>query len=726
MAGEAASASDSAISLQHLRALAAGHLPHSDLALLEKAGAFALERHGDKAYNYGGTFVEHAFAVASTLVSMRMDLCTIAAGLLHGTLNEGVATLEELTALFGEEIANIVNGTTRITNVRYNSRLGSQVENIRKYILAMGSDIRVLLVKLADRLQDMASLGAAAEEERRYKARETMDLFAPLAGRVGIEWMKRELEDLSFAHLFPAEYEKLSRQIDSTLGERQSYVDEVIAILHGKLRANKIVPVRIIGRPKHLYSIHKKLIAQKITVDKVYDKVAFRIIVRTVRECYQALGTVHADWPPVPGRIKDYISAPKSNNYQSLHTTVAGPRGHFIEIQIRTEEMDQVAQEGVAAHWAYKEGQDISSGDARLFKGIKQLVQTLQDVEDPTEFMESLKSELYEPDVFALTPKGEVRELPRGSTPIDFAYAIHSDVGDTCVGAKVNGQIVQLKHRLQNGDIVEILTQKNQHPKRAWLQIVQTARARTRIRQYLRREENERSLRLGREICERELKRNGLSLQTLLKGGHFRLLLKELRCSSLDDMLIKVGSGVLSTATLLHTLQPEGYAGAEEQRRTAAPQRTGGGRPTAPGGSIDLEGASGMPMKVSRCCHPIPGDAIIGFITTGSGLSLHRAECPNLLATNSTRWMEVNWPADLQQSYHAPLLIRAENRKNLLATISSAISADDADIVELSARTTANNVVEIEVLLGVRDLEHLKRVMQHLRQTPEVVELKRR
>ncbi len=391
-----------------------------------------------------------------------------------------------------------------------------------------------------------------------------------------------------------------------------------------------------------------------------------------------------------------------------------------------------MAQEGVAAHWAYKEGQKISSNDARLFRDIKQLVQTLQEVEDPAEFMESLKSELYEPDVFALTPRGEVRELPRGSTPIDFAYAIHSDVGDTCVGAKVNGQIVQLKYKLQNGDIVEILTQKNQHPKRAWLQIVQTARARTRIRQYLRKEENERSLKLGREICDRELKKNGLSLQALIKSGHFRLLLKALRCSSLDDMLIKVGSGALTVPHMLQTLQPEGYAELEEQRRTELmqqrAQKLAAGNRTGPvlSGSVDLDGVADMPMKVSRCCHPIPGDAIIGFITTGSGLSIHRAECPNLLATNSTRWVEVNWPAGLQQTYHTPLLIRAENRKNILATISSTISADDADIVELTARTTPQNLAEIEALLAVRDLEHLQLIRQHLRQIPEVLVLKRR
>ncbi len=723
---------DSVITLQHLHSLAASHLPGSDLALLDRAGDFATQRHADKAYNYGGSFLNHAIAVAATLVSMKMDVSTIVAGLLHGTLNEGVATQEELAELFGEDVANIVNGTTRITNVRYSSSQAGQVENIRKYILAMGADIRVLLVKLADRLQDMTNLGSAAEEEQRYKARETMDLYAPLAARVGIEWLKRELEDLSFSYLFPAEYQKLASQMDSTLGERQAYVDEVIGILYAKLRANKVEPVRIIGRPKHLYSIYKKLMVQKITVDQVYDKVAFRILVRTVRECYQALGTVHADWPPVPGRIKDYISVPKANNYQSLHTTVAGPHDHFIEIQIRTEEMDQVAQEGVAAHWAYKEGQKISQNDVRLFKDIKQLVQSLQEVEDPTEFMESLKSELYEPDVFALTPRGEVRELPRGSTPIDFAYAIHSDIGDTCVGAKVNGQIVQLKYKLQNGDIVEILTQKNQHPKRAWLQIVQTGRARARIRQYLRKEDNERSLKLGREICERELKKNGLSLQALIKSGHFRLLLKELRASSLEDMLIKVGSGGLTVPGILRALQPEGYAELEEQRRTEemqqrAQRQAAGNKSGAPlSGSVDLEGMPDMPMKVSRCCHPIPGDPIIGFITTGSGLSIHRAECPNLLATNSTRWLEVKWPHGLQQNYHTALLLRAENRKSMLATVSSTISADDADIVELNARTTAQNVAEMEMILAVRDLEHLKLILQHLRQIPEVLELKRR
>jgi GTP pyrophosphokinase len=718
--------------IKPLRSLAAGYLTGLDLSPIDRAWEFIRERHAGQYYVTGEPYIDHLLAVGSTLASMRLDMDTIVAGLLHGTLKESVATMEELTKKFGHDVANIVDGATRITKVKYNSQLAHEAENIRKLLLAMGADIRGLLVKLADRLQDMLNLDAVDEEERRTKARETMDLYAPLASRIGIEWLKRELEVLAFRYLLPAEFADLAAHMESTMAERQTYVDEVIGILHQKLKANKIVPVRIIGRPKHLYSIYKKLIAQRIPLERVYDKVAFRIIVRTVKECYQALGTVHADWPPVPGRIKDWISAPKSNNYQSLHTTVAGPHGHFIEIQIRTEEMDRVAQEGVAAHWAYKEGQKISSGDARLFKDLKRLVQSLQEVEDPSEFMESVRGELFEPDVFALTPTGEVRELPRGSTPIDFAYAIHSEVGDTCVGAKVNGQIVQLKHELQSGDIVEILTQKNQHPRRAWLQVVKTSRARTRIRQYLRREEKERSLKLGREICERELKKYNINLRGLLKSGHLRLLLKQLKCSTLEDMLVRVGSGSITVPHLLRTLEPEEFREAEEKRRiaemidraqrAAEGAKSGAARRT----TIDIDGVDGMLIKISQCCRPVPGDAIIGFITTGSGISVHKADCPNLQATDPARWLDISWSGAPNATYRAGLLIRSENRKNLLADISSIISADDADIVEVNARTTVENVAELNILIEVVNLAHLQRLQQHLLQMPEVMEVRRR
>ncbi|WP_310600392.1 bifunctional (p)ppGpp synthetase/guanosine-3',5'-bis(diphosphate) 3'-pyrophosphohydrolase [Desulfobulbus sp.] len=718
--------------IKPLLSLASAYLTEIDLAPLTKAYEFICERHDGQRYVTGELYVDHLLAVASTLASMKLDLDTIVAGLLHGVIKEQVGTQDELKKKFGETVANIVNGASRITNVRYNSQLAHEAENIRKLLLAMGADIRVLLVKLADRLQDMLNLDAVDEEERRIKARETMDLYAPLASRIGIEWIKRELEDLSFKYLLPAEYADLTGHLESTLDDRQAYVDEVTGILLAKLRANKIEPVRLIGRPKHMYSIYKKLMAQKIPLERVYDKVAFRIIVRTVKECYQALGIVHADWTPVPGRIKDWISAPKSNNYQSLHTTVAGPLGQFIEIQIRTEEMDRVAQEGVAAHWAYKEGQKITGGDARLFKDLKRLVQSLQEVEDPNEFMESVRGELFEPDVFALTPTGEVRELPRGSTPIDFAYAIHTAIGDTCVGAKVNGQIVQLKHELQSGDIVEILTQKNQHPRRAWLQLVKTSRARTRIRQYLRREEKERSLKLGREICERELKKYDVNFRGLLKSGHLRLLLKQLNCQSLEELLVRVGNGSITVPHLVRTLQPEEFREAEEKRRMAemverAHRAAGEHRSTASRrNAIDIDGVDGMLVKVSQCCHPVPGDPIIGFITTGTGISIHRTDCHNLLATDPKRWLEVSWAGSPQSSHRAGLRIRAENRKSILAEISAAISADDADIVELNARTTVENIAELDVLLNVVNLKHLQTLQQHLLQMPEVIEVRRR
>jgi len=719
--------------IKHLLSLASGYLHDVDLTPLTQAYEFITERHAGQRHSSGEPYVAHLLAVASSLAAMKLDLDAIVAGLLHGTLKEQVATLDELKKKFGNDVANIVNGATRITNVRYNSHLAHEAENIRKLLLAMGADIRVLLVRLADRLQDMLTLDTSTEEVRRYKARETMDLYAPLASRIGIEWLKRELEDLAFKYLFPVEYADLTYHLESTMGERQAYVDEVKEILNNRLKASKIEPVRIIGRPKHIYSIYKKLLAQKIPLERVYDKVAFRIIVRSIKECYQALGTVHADWTPVPGRIKDFISAPKSNNYQSLHTTVAGPRGHFIEIQIRTEEMDRIAQEGVAAHWAYKEGQKITSGDARLFKDLKLLVQSLQDVEDPSEFMESVRGELFEPDVYALTPTGAVRELPRGSTPIDFAYAIHTAIGDTCVGAKVNGHIVQLKHELQSGDIVEILTKKQQHPRRAWLQLVKTSRARTRIRQYFRREEKERSLKLGREICERELKKHDVNLGGLLKSGHLRLLLKQLRCSSLDDMLVRVGEGSITIPHLMRTLQPEEFREAEEKRRMAemverAHRAAEEQHRTHPvrRNIVDIDGVDGMLVKVSQCCHPVPGDAIIGFITTGSGISIHKAECPNLLATDPTRWLDVTWAGSPQNTHRASLQIRAENRKNLLAEISSTISADDADIVELNAKTTVENIAELDILLEVVNLKHLQLLQQHLLQMSEVIEVRRR
>jgi GTP pyrophosphokinase len=716
--------------IQGLLSVTKSYLHDVDLTPLTHAYDFVCERHAGAMHASGDSYVQHLIEVATSLASMNLDLDTVVSGLLHGVLKENVATFEELEEQFGESVARIVNGTTRITNIHYSSKLAHQAENIRKLFLAMSADIRVLLVKLADRLQDMITLGSTTPERQRQLARETMDLYAPLASRLGIDWMKRELEDMSFQYLYPVEYADITGRLESTTGQRQDYVEEVIGIIFEKLGENGVKPIRVIGRPKHLFSIYKKLVAQKIPLDRVYDKVAFRIILASVKECYEALGTIHANWQPVPGRIKDFISVPKANNYQSLHTTVVGPHDNFIEIQIRTEEMDKIAQEGVAAHWAYKEGQKITNRDARLFKDLKKLVHSLQEVEDHREFLESVRGELHEPDVYALTPNGEVRELPRGSTPIDFAYSIHTEVGDRCSGARVNGQLVSLKYKLQHGDIVEIITQKNQHPKRAWLQIVKTSRARTRIRQWLRREDKEKSLNLGREICERELKKHNTTLKRLVKSGHIRVMLKKLGCNALDDMLVKIGSGAITVHHLLQAMAPEEFKeGVEKKLESGEIEEVvhAVSQPLEPSREvIDIDGVDGMLVKVSQCCKPVPGDEIVGFITTGRGISIHKSDCVNLRSTDPHRWISVNWSGSVKTLHRSELLIRAENRKSMLADISSAISHDDAEIVSLNARTTADNVAELDIVLEVADLEHLQVIQKHLMQLPDIIEVHRR
>ncbi|NNF47537.1 MAG: bifunctional (p)ppGpp synthetase/guanosine-3',5'-bis(diphosphate) 3'-pyrophosphohydrolase [Desulfofustis sp.] len=722
----------SAINPGGLKLLAANYLHDVDLTPIDEAWHLAVSVHQSGKHFSGEPYLIHALEVASTLASMHLDLDTIIAGMLHGALKNGVQ-FEELEEKFGKDVAYIVSGTTRITSVQYNNRLASQAENVRKMLLAMAKDIRVLLVRLIDRLQDMLLLDLVDRQRQIEVARETMDLYAPLASRLGIDWLKRQLEDYAFRYLYPAEYEDLSLRLESSLTERQSYVDEMIAILYDKLQQGSVFPSRILGRPKHLYSIYKKLMAQNIPLERVYDKVAFRIIVAELKECYETLGIIHANWSPVPGRIKDFISVPKANNYQSMHTTVVGPRDHFIEIQIRTEEMDRVAQEGVAAHWAYKEGQKVKDRDARLFRDLKSLVTSLQDVEDSREFLESLRGELHDPEVYALTPNGEVKELPAKSCPIDFAYAIHTEVGNRCAGAKVNGRLVSLKYELQNGDIVEIITSPNQRPRRGWLDLVKTSRARARIRSWFRREERDKAYALGREICERELKNHDMTLKRLVKSGHIKMLLKSLRCNSLDDMLVKVGSGAITIDSLVKALDPPEMRKEQQSAPSeltpeqiaevmASQVRSGANRS---GSAISIDGIDDMLARVSQCCNPVPGDPIVGFITTGSGVSVHKSNCANLLSSDPQRWIEVYWNNLEHQSYRVEIQVTAENRRGIFAEISSAISADMATIVEISAHVTPEDRAEFSIALEVRNLEHLQQVLQHLRQMEPVISVRR-
>ena len=620
----------------------------------------------------------------------------------------------------------IVSGATKIANVKFNSRIAYQAENFRKMLLAMSSDIRVLLVKLADRLHDMQILDIP-EENRKEFARETLDLYAPLASRLGIDWMKRDLEDLSFAQIHPRQYLDLLERVESSTMDRATYVNEVKALLSDKLREFGIKDFRILGRPKHLYSIYKKLLAQNIPLEKVYDKVAFRIIVHNVRECYEALGMVHSLWQPIDGRFKDFISKPKANMYQSLHTSVIGPSGEFMEIQIRTEEMDKIAKEGVAAHWAYKEGAAVSRKDARLFQWLKQLINSLQELHDPQEFLEAVKYELYQDEIFVLTPNGEVKELPQGSRPLDFAYLIHTEVGNHCTGAKVNGRIVSLKYKLKNGDVVEIMTSKGQHPNRGWLSLVTTSRARSRVRSWLRREEQEKSLKLGQEICDRELRAQGLSLKKLIKTGHLKEILKKLGVNTLDDLLRNVGSGKITTRRIADLMLPEEVkADRSEDELLAQKKDKEPQRPADGSAGIVIDGIDDMLVKISRCCMPMPGDDIMGFITAGRGISVHKANCPNLLATDPQRHIAVSWSQAAGAGHQANIRIMAGDRKGLLVEVCNSLSTDDANIVNIDAHAAKNDLAKLNIVVEVNDLHHLSVVLQHLRQIDGVIEASRR
>ena len=718
------------LSFNDINDLAGGYLHDMDLAPLQDAYEYAVQVHDGKIHPISGEpYIHHLLAVTQILLTMKLDLQTVVSGLLHGVLKEDPSiSIKEIEKEFGRDVANIIRGATKITNVQFNSKLTYQAENIRKLLLAMSTDIRVLLVKLADRLHDMRSFILEDRNLQQELAQETLELYAPLASRLGIDWMKRELEDLAFKFLHPDEYADLTGRIASSTSDRAIYVKEVMGILHDKLAENNLTDCKIIGRPKHLFSIYKKIIVQNIPLEKVYDKVAFRIIVNSVKECYEALGTVHANWPPVPGRIKDFISSPKANNYQSMHTTVIGPYGEFMEVQIRTHEMDRVAQEGVAAHWAYKDGQAISKDDAKVFKGLKQLVKWLQELKDPQEFLDSVRGELYDPDVYALTPNGEVKEFPQGSTPLDFAYVIHTEVGNRCVGAKVNGKMVPLKYRLQNGDLVEIITSPKQKPRRDWLNLVKTSRAKSRIRSWLRREEKEKSVNVGREICERELRKYETSLKKIIKTGHMRQLLKTLHCNSLEDLLGKIGSGTLAIHNVIKVLQPTELRVKEEEQEIelksvedAAHRR----EERSDDEAITIEGVDDMLVKISQCCLPVPGDRIMGFITTGRGISIHKATCHNLLSTDPQRRIEVSWSADAKTVHRAQIYVVTQNKKGMLAAVSNAISMDDANILELEAKTSPDNLATSSIVVEVEDLSHLSRLLQHLRQIDGVLEARR-
>ncbi|NOX26570.1 MAG: bifunctional (p)ppGpp synthetase/guanosine-3',5'-bis(diphosphate) 3'-pyrophosphohydrolase, partial [Deltaproteobacteria bacterium] len=545
--------------MEDILALAGQYMSPENIGLLKKSYDYAVELYRNNPRRMSGNpYITHPLAVAHILATMQLDVHTVISGLLHKALR-GVppkSSDAELVKLFGGDVAAIVRGTTKINDIQFKSKLDYKAENVKKMLVAISSDIRVLLVKLADHLHDMQTLEYVPPARQRELAQDTMDLYAPMASRLGIDRIKRELEDAAFRYLYPAKFNELNSKMEMSLTEREKFVEEIKSILQQRIEAEGVPVFQVLGRPKHLYSIYRKLVAQNISVDKVYDKVAFRVIVREISECYEVMGIVHSLWQPIASRFKDFISSPKANLYQSLHTSVVGPHGDFMEIQIRTEKMDEIANDGIAAHWAYKEGADISRRDARFFHWLKQLVHSLQEVDDAREFLDTVRAELDYSEVYALTPNGDVKELPTGSTPLDFAYSIHTEVGNHCIGAKIDGRIVPLRYMIQHGDVIEIITSTGQHPNQGWLNLVKTSRAKSRIRHWLKQEEQSLYLESGREICERELRKHNLSVKKLTKTGQLRNILKQLNCAALDDLFCRVGGGKIRVSALAGVLRP--------------------------------------------------------------------------------------------------------------------------------------------------------------------------
>ena len=700
--------------------------PQSDLELLQRAYVFSAKVHEGQERLSGEPYLVHPLEVASILVDLRMDDATVAAGLLHDTIEDTLATPDEIRHRFGEAVAFLVEGLTKIAKIEFTSDRERQAENFRKMLIAMSRDIRILLIKLADRLHNMRTLGFMVDDKARRVAQETLDIYAPLAHRLGIHWMKQELEELAFRTLHAEAAVELEARLLSTRPARQAYVEEVIRILSTHL-GEAGLDAEVTGRLKDLASIHAKMQAQGISLDEIYDVIAFRVILDGAQDqVYATLGIVHSIWRPVPGRFKDYVALPKANGYQSLHTTVIGPYGERMEVQIRTREMHHAAEFGIAAHWKYKEGR-ADDADERKFAWLRQLVELNRDAADPHEFIDTVKVDLFPDEVFVFTPRGDVINLPKGATPVDFAYAIHSEVGAHCSGAKVNGKLVALRHPLTDGDTVEVMTQANQFPRKDWLDFVVSGRARSRIRQALRAREKERSLELGREILERELRKGGLSLARLLEGSELAALAVLLAGGSVDDLFAAVGYGRVAAADVLHRLAgepaPVSPAAPPETRLRSLFRRRREPRSTSPG--IRVSGQSDVLVRFARCCAPLPGDDVVGFVTRGRGVTVHLKDCVKTFEFDPVRRIDVDWDPGAAAPWCIRVRVHSLDRPGLLAKVTKTISAAGINIGAANVTTTPEQKAVHTFDLWVSDVATLNRVMREIGRVKGVLSVER-
>jgi len=706
--------------------------PDPDLDLIKKAYVYSAKVHQGQIRKSGEPYLVHPLEVAGILAEMRLDEASIVTGLLHDTIEDTLATKEEIAELFGTEISELVDGVTKLSQFSAgNTQEEKQAENFRKMVVAMAKDIRVLLVKLADRTHNMRTLEHMTPEKQERIARETLDIYAPLCNRLGIQWLKSELEDLSFRYLEPEAFRELAAKVEGRAKERDKFIAEVVSTIQEKLGESS-VPGEVYGRVKHLYSIWRKMRLQNVDFEQIYDVIAFRVIVENVAQCYESLGIIHSLWKPVPGRFKDYIAIPKPNMYQSLHTTVIGPRAERIEIQLRTRGMHQIAEEGVAAHWAYKEakGGDTSNPkDAARFGWLRQLVEWQRDLTDPKEFLETVKVDLFADEVFVFTPRGDVKSLPDGATPVDFAYTVHSEVGEHTVGAKVNGKIVPLRYRLKNGDTVEILTSPTAHPSKDWLTFVKTSRAQARIRSYIRQLEHKRSLEIGREVAERELRRYGASLNKLAKSGDLDEAAQKLGYKRGDDLLVAVGYGKIAPSQIPeHLLSAERLAQVppveEPTSRLTELFRKVARRPSA--GGVRISGIEDVLVRFGRCCNPVPGDEIIGFITRGRGVTVHTRACEKTLTLDPLRRVDVAWDENAGQVKRpASIRVVTDDRPGVLAQISKTISEAGMNITQATCRTTGAGRAVNTFEMSIGELKQLRGVMRDIQGLEGVLSVER-
>lgn len=696
---------------------------------VRRAYEFSERAHRSQKRMSGEPYIAHPLAVAIILAQLQLDSTAVIAGLLHDVVEDTPVTDADLMENFGAEVAALVDGVTKLKRIKFDSREEQQAENLRKMFMAMAKDIRVLIIKLADRLHNMRTIRYQTPETQRRKARETLEIFAPLAHRLGINTIKWELEDISLRYLNPQQYYRIVNLMARKRQEREQFIDGVMDVLREKL-SELHLKAEVSGRAKHIYSIYRKMTAQHKEFNEIYDLFAIRITVENIKDCYGALGVVHTMWKPMPGRFKDYIAMPKANMYQSLHTTVIGPNGEPLEIQIRTWEMHQTAEYGIAAHWVYKEqGTAKTDGDfAKKLAWFREVLEWQQDFRDAQEFMETLKIDLFADQVFVFTPKGDVIELPAGSVPIDFAYRIHTAIGNRCIGAKVNGKMVPLDYRLRTGDIVEIVTSKHSYgPSRDWLKIVQSSQAKSKIRQWFKREKREENVARGRELIEKELQRQRLDAKEMMAPPNMSEAMHKFSFSKEEDLFAAVGYGGLSPQQVVTRLLDVHRRVEAEKHPIDAMTLTSKSVPKPSDTGVRVRGVDNLLIRFARCCHPVPGDDIVGFVTRGRGVSVHRSDCPNIqtLKSEGTRMLDVEWATNKDWSYNAELEITALDRHGLVNEVLNAIAETKTEITAVNARADTKKIAHIHMSVRIRNLDHLRSVVERLKRLKDIYSVRR-